>query len=431
MPPITRPCWWLHSGRPAPCPGGHDVRDPARQPPPRTGPVRRSLIAVAIAVSWMAVPLAAEPIKESAPLHTRIGRAVAVPAEVRNHVLFVKVMVNGHGPFRVFVDTGSSITLLSPELAAAVGARPAPGRRATATAANAFGDSLAVPRALLDSIELGGVRFEGVIAGILPMTGLTQVDGQTVDGALGFSLFSDVVLGLDYPGRRLLLGPGWPEQLPPLRAEMALREHADVPFIVAELQQVLLELEIDSGSNGGLHLPIDLAAALSWKAEPRPGPLVEAIDEEARDYLGRLNGELTLGDLVLPEPVTSVGGSWPSIGYDVLSRFCIVFDQRAEKVRFYSGQAGPIASPSERSVGVSVKPEPAGWRVARIIPGSPAEEARLAAGDLITRIEGRPAREWSRDEFHDWVDAHDAMSLRVVSDGASRDIRLRVWLLVP
>lgn len=393
---------------------------------------RLCFITAAVVAGWTAAPLAAGDVRETAPMNTRVARAVAVPADLRNHVLFVNVMVNGQGPFRVFVDTGCSVTIFSPELAAAVKARPAPeDDDDTTTAFNALGNPLEVPRALIDSIELGGVRFEGVIVGILPMNGLMEIDGRPVDGALGFSLFSDVVLGLDYPGRRLLLGSGWPEQLPPLRAEMAVHEHHEVPFIAAGLQGQSFEVEIDSGSTGSLHLPTELAAGLSWKAGPRPGPLIEAIDEEARDYLGRLNGRLTLGSLVLPEPVASVGGSGPSIGYDVLSRFCIVFDQRADKVRFYSGQAGPIASPSERSVGLSIKLDPAGWRVVRIIPGSPAEQARLAVGDLITHIEGEPARDWSHDQIHDWVDTHDAMRLGVLSGESSRDLDLRVWLLVP
>jgi hypothetical protein len=392
---------------------------------------RLCLLLIVVVAGWAVAPLRAEIAKETAPLFTRIGRAVAVPAELRNHMLFVNVMVNGQGPFRVFVDTGCSFTLFSPELAAAVKALPAPDDEATVTAFNALGDPLEVPRALFESVELGGVRFEGVIAGILPMKGLTQVDSRRVDGALGFSLFSEVFLGLDYPGHRLLLGPGWPENLPPLRAEMAVHERAEVPFVSAGLQDKSFEVEIDSGSNGGLHLPPDLAASFSWKAEPRPGPLLEAINEETRHNLGRLNGRLTLDRLVQPEPVTSVGGADPSIGYDVLGRFCIVFDQRTDKVRFYSREDGPITSPSERSVGLSIKLDPAGWRIAGVIPGSPAEEARLAAGDLITRIQGKPALAWARDEIHDWVETHDAMQLQVVSGGASRDLKLRVWLLVP
>ena len=171
---------------------------------------RLCLLLIVVVAGWAVAPLRAEIAKETAPLFTRIGRAVAVPAELRNHMLFVNVMVNGQGPFRVFVDTGCSFTLFSPELAAAVKALPAPDDEATVTALNALGDPLEVPRALFESVELGGVRFEGVIAGILPMKGLTQVDSRRVDGALGFSLFSEVFLGLDYPGHRLLLGPGWP-----------------------------------------------------------------------------------------------------------------------------------------------------------------------------------------------------------------------------
>ena len=376
-------------------------------------------------------PLGASIVKETAPRYVRMERAVAVPAELCDHVLFVNITVNGQGPFRVFVDTGCSFTLLSPELAAAVKTQPAPDADPATVAFNSVGNLLAVPRVLVDSIELGGVRFEGVIAGVLPMAGLSQIDGRRIDGALGFSLFSEVFLGLDYPGQRVLLAADWPENLPPLRAELNVHERAEVPFVTAELQGQSFEVEIDSGSNGSLHVTRDLAAGLSWKTRPRPGPLIEAVDEEARDLLGRLGGQLTMGDLGIPEPVASVGGAMPSIGYDVLGRFCIVFDQRADKVRFYSRDTATIPSPSERSVGLSIKLDPAGWRVAGVIPGSPAEEARVVTGDLLARIEDRPASAWTRDQIHDWVETHDTLLVGVVNHTGTRDIKLRVWLLVP
>ena len=92
---------------------------------------RLCLLLIVVVAGWAVAPLRAEIAKETAPLFTRIGRAVAVPAELRNHMLFVNVMVNGQGPFRVFVDTGCSFTLFSPELAAAVKALPAPDDEAT------------------------------------------------------------------------------------------------------------------------------------------------------------------------------------------------------------------------------------------------------------------------------------------------------------
>jgi len=258
-----------------------------------------------------------------------------------------------------------------------------------------------------------------------------MIDGIRVDGALGFSFFSEVLLGLDYPGSRLLLTSRWPEGLPPLRAEMHVREHSEVPFVMARVQGRALEVQIDSGANGGMRIPGDLAAELSWKAEPRPGPLVEAVGDEERDYIGRLAGRLTVGELEQIEPVVSIGGRLPALGYDILHRYCVVFDQRSDLVRFYSKEAGTIPAPSERSVGLSLKRDPAGWRVAGVIPGSPAEEAHLAAGDLVARIEGRRATDWARDQIHDWVENHEAMALVVSTPSGSRKVRLRVWSLVP
>ena len=59
---------------------------------------------------------------EAAPLITRLDNPVSVPAEISGHQMFVNIMVNGHGLFRVMVETRCSVTVVSPELAEAVGA---------------------------------------------------------------------------------------------------------------------------------------------------------------------------------------------------------------------------------------------------------------------------------------------------------------------
>ena len=77
-------------------------------------------------VAWLLValhpPLIAGLPGEAAPLFTRMGDPVSVPAEIVGHAMFVNVRVNGQGPFRVLVDTGCSVTLISP------GARSSRGR---------------------------------------------------------------------------------------------------------------------------------------------------------------------------------------------------------------------------------------------------------------------------------------------------------------
>jgi hypothetical protein len=47
---------------------------------------------------------------------------------------------------------------------------------------------------------------------------LSVIDGRRIDGALGFPLFADLYLGLDFPNQRLLLGRKWPASAPAIRA---------------------------------------------------------------------------------------------------------------------------------------------------------------------------------------------------------------------
>jgi predicted aspartyl protease len=383
------------------------------------------------AIAATATRLSAEILKETAPVFTRFVRPAAVPAETVGHFLFVPVTINGKGPFHVFIDTGCSYTLISPELAEAVAAKAAPTDEKSILAYNALGDPTEMRRALLEAIELGGVRFEGVTVGVTSLSELSEIYGRRVDGALGFSLFSEVLLGLDYPGKRVLLGRELPKDLPPVRAELAVHEKGEVPFVSVQLQGKTFEVEIDSGATTGLHITDEMAHALTWKNEPRAGSLIAAIGESARDWLGRLQGSLQLGDVEQPEPIASITEGAPSIGVRFLAHFCAVFDQRNDKLWLCANDRGPVASPPERNVGLSLKIEPDGWRIVGITPGSPAEEAYLEPGGLVTQIEGRPTREWTRNQFEDWIWSHDAIALRIKEAARTRDVKLRVWLLVP
>jgi len=80
------------------------------------------LIFLTCLVVALSSPLVAGTLSAGAPHFTRISGTVSVPAEITGHVMFVNVLVNGRGPYRVMVDTGCSISVVSPELAEAVGA---------------------------------------------------------------------------------------------------------------------------------------------------------------------------------------------------------------------------------------------------------------------------------------------------------------------
>jgi predicted aspartyl protease len=375
--------------------------------------------------------LGASELNESAPLFTRISEPESIPAEVSSHGIFVGVMINGQGPFHMLVDTGCTCTMISPEVAAAVEARGADTEEGDIQALNSMGDAISLPRVLLESVTIGGVQFEGVVAGVVPLEVQSRIDSRGLDGLLGYTLFSDLFFALDFPNRELVLSNAWPASLAPVRAELPVTEISGVPFIPVKVQGKALEVMVDTGASDKLHLPPATVASLSWKTAPRPGLLISAAGEIGREQVGRLSGELELGPLRQLEPVVDISGGSPNLGVGLLHSFCLVFDESEDKLWLCSAESGLVPSPGERTVGLSMIADSAGWRVIAIIPNSPAQEAAIVEGDVLTQIEGKPAHSWTRDQIQDWIDAHDTLALKVSSAAGERDLNLRVWPLVP
>jgi C-terminal processing protease CtpA/Prc len=90
-----------------------------------------------------------------------------------------------------------------------------------------------------------------------------------------------------------------------------------------------------------------------------------------------------------------------------------------------------VPAPPVRTVGLSLFADPAGWRIAGIIPHSPAEMAGIKAGDLVIQIEGKEAAAWTPDEIQGLIDTHTTFALRISEPAGERYLNLKVWSLVP
>jgi hypothetical protein len=216
-----------------------------------------------------------------------------------------------------------------------------------------------------------------------------------------------------------------------VRAELGITEHSEVPFIQVALQGRKFEVMVDTGANDRIHLTPDELGPLVWKTEPRPGPMLAVAGETTREQIGRLSGTLDLGGLKQLDPVVAIGSGSSSIGIGLLQPYCLVFHEAEDKLWLCSVDDGPIPSPPEFSVGLSLLAEAAGWRVAGIIPNSPAEKAEISEGDLVTEIEGKRAQTWSRDQIQNWIESHSMLNLKLSTSAGERAVSLPVWMLVP
>ena len=92
----------------------------------------------------------------------------------------VAVRVNGRGPFPFTVDTGSDRTVISTELAAALGLEAAGTARV-----NGIAGVRTAPCAHVDRVEAGAVRLDGVRLPLLPREGLGGLGLIGLDGLAG------------------------------------------------------------------------------------------------------------------------------------------------------------------------------------------------------------------------------------------------------
>jgi predicted aspartyl protease len=109
--------------------------------------------------------------------------------------VMTQVKVNGKGPFRFVIDTGASRSTLAPHLAKALGLTTPNGKRVML---NGVTGAAEVPTVIVDSIEIGALRFE---AQHLPVI-FTSIMGNA-DGILGVAGFKDERIDVDFKRDRV------------------------------------------------------------------------------------------------------------------------------------------------------------------------------------------------------------------------------------
>jgi membrane-associated protease RseP (regulator of RpoE activity) len=349
-----------------------------------------------------------------APLgHTTFSGAVAnLPAEAFGNILVVRVKWDKYGPYHFLVDTGSSVTLVTPELADRYRDKEAPELPGVSQVEVQSGASGAVilPTAVLEKLDLGAAHFARVPVVVYDCAPLTAQLGIKIDGILGFPLFNKTLLTLDYRHSRVLIRPNSSlAALRPYGTQVPFNDADTIPLISVQLGDRRFFALIDSGSDSALSLnPSGLAPKFVFG--PVQGPTVGTLAGDRTRQVGRLAQTLVIGDYSVVEPVTEISDELSAIGGGILKNFTVTFDQRRGEATFYRDSGDPVTTPGMTGTGLSFGKTPAYWRVVGVVPGSPADLAGIETGDLVTRINGDPVPKWSFHRFEGLIaSAHDVV----------------------
>lgn len=264
-------------------------------------------------------------------------RATDVPAQgVRvdmsrsGHLPAVRVMVNGEGPFRFAIDTGAAG---SARIDSALAARLGLERVGQARSGDPSGRNVrTVDLVSIGTLEIGGARFTGLVAGV--RNDALRQAGEPVDGILGFRLFKECLLTLDYPGNQLRLERG---ALPAANGADVIEftSRRGIPSVRLQVDTLWVDADVDAGAPGGFSLPASYADRLPLASKPQVIGRARTVGNEFEIRSAALNGSVRLGGQEFRGATLEFQPVFPmaNVGSRILSGFRVTFDQKNGRLR--------------------------------------------------------------------------------------------------
>jgi predicted aspartyl protease len=248
--------------------------------------------------------------------------------DLRQGIPLVHVSIDGQGPFTFVLDTGTNCeAILSPRVVARLGLSLKGRKRITDLAGQS---TRVLDEVDLDRISLARLEFRGVRAVVTDLP-----DGDSVlDGILGFGLFRDKLLTLDYPHRRLMVEDGSLAGRPGAHV-LPMKMPDGIPLVEISLAGKTQPAAVDTGALG-LSIPASMASTVRFmgSVETVAYGRTQVSAFELRGAV--LNGTIDLAGFRFEDPWLEINPvfSVANLGSGSLRDFSITFDQRSKLVQF-------------------------------------------------------------------------------------------------
>jgi hypothetical protein len=365
-----------------------------------------------LAFGMVFITFATAAAQQSAPasrpaMRTNFGQpSVTVPMEFFGNRPVMSVSINGQGPFRFIVDTGTPFTAvidgnLLRRLDLPVPALLPPLNQITADNPLRIA-RIGVGDAEIADAEIIPADFGGFLAG----------GADVPKGILGLPLFAQGLLTLDYPQGKYVFEPGVLDAQDKNVIACSPRRGGDFGLsIVATVADKLIKIHIDTGSPAGITLLNKWEKELPLSGDVRSIGSVTTPGGSAEVRRGVLNGNVTFAGQEFVRPVIEFADLGPMLRYDcgnigssLLRDYAMTIDQKNSLLRFVRGvkpanvRAGALDETAARyRIGARMRNENFTLIVELVEPGSPADIAGMQLNDVITAIGDMDLRGWGNE----------------------------------
>jgi hypothetical protein len=335
--------------------------------------------------------------------------AIHIPFELNSDKIYLQVSIDKGGPFWLVLDTGSPGMILDTRVGEALGITTGEGFHVGSAGENPF--TLAPADSTFD-IGLPGLQLldqPAYVGNIDAVVG--PFEGRRIDGVLGgFNIFANYVVEVDYRSQVISVrdrrfyeyfggGTAVPIEIDGGHCVIA------ATAILANGDTLSGEFMLDTGLRGTL--VFNTPYVNEHDLLDRFGPTLYTtmgggVGGQVKTHIGRL-GDFVFGGVPLGGIYASLSqiesGALGNpdragiIGSAVLQHFRVLFDYAGERLILFDSDfdAGRLDFDKSGTFLVADVDNRSVYRVVDVIPGSPADEAGLAVGDIIREIDGKPA----------------------------------------
>lgn len=369
--------------------------------------------------------------------------ATVIPFELVDNHVALDVTIDGKGPFRFIFDTGGSNIVdadVAKQLRLTSAGRAQGGGVGAATEALRF--------ATVDTLGVGEATLRNQVFAVVPVhAGFGMSSGKPVDGLVGFEVLARFLTTFDYGKNQVVLRTPvtvpmtysfLPAPMPsPAPVTVPFTFNGQHPMIDCTIAGFPTSCVLDTGSRLALTVLSPFLAAHPSIA-PANATAVGAngfgIGGASLGRLGRTTLQFagyTVPDIVADLSVQTRGSFADSfyggnVGAGVLKRFAVTFDYANQTVAFV-----PNASFAERETydrsGMFLITHGGNIVVADVRPGTPAGQAGLARGDVITTVAGKKTATLGLAAIRDQLRGTPGTALALgvtAKDGTARTVTL-------
>lgn len=362
----------------------------------------------------------------------------STPMRLEGGFLLVDAMIDGKGPLPFILDTGGH-AILTADAAKKLGY----ASQGNGVSAGSGPGTMSTAYTQVKHLALGDADIRDLTFLVMPYPyGFYERGEQApIAGILGLEIFERFAVTFDYDHGRLRLQPFDHGAAPASAAGevLPLRFTDDMPLIEAALDGHAGMFGIDTGNAGYLlAFPqwAERAGIVAHYAAGAPMP-TGGVGGTYMAHLAHarslaLGGQTLTGVVAMLTRADAGATGNPSeagnIGQDVLSRFNVHFDYRRQQMVLM-----PRAQPVQRHYATAgfragkQAGQPDRFQVAWVLPGGPAAQAGLKAGDAIVAVDGTPAAKLGLGTLRDLV-GNRAEGTRVelkLADGRTLALTLR------